>query len=44
MGFVLKKVTGSHCIFAKAETKRRVTVPLARYQIRDSPSRNGDLL
>jgi len=26
-GFVLKKVTGSHYIFANAETKRRVTVP-----------------
>lgn len=26
-GFVLKKVTGSHYIFAHAETKRRVTVP-----------------
>jgi predicted RNA binding protein YcfA (HicA-like mRNA interferase family) len=26
-GFVLKKVTGSHYIFARAETKRRVTVP-----------------
>jgi predicted RNA binding protein YcfA (HicA-like mRNA interferase family) len=26
-GFVLKKVTGSHCIFANAVTKRRVTVP-----------------
>jgi len=26
-GFKLKKVTGSHYIFAHAETKRRVTVP-----------------
>ena len=26
-GFVLKKVTGSHYIFAHADTKRRVTVP-----------------
>jgi len=26
-GFVLKKVTGSHYIFANAKTKRRVTVP-----------------
>lgn len=26
-GFVLKKVTGSHYIFAHYETKRRVTVP-----------------
>jgi len=26
-GFVLKKVTGSHYIFAHNETKRRVTVP-----------------
>ena len=26
-GFVLKKVTGSHYIFANIETKRRVTVP-----------------
>jgi predicted RNA binding protein YcfA (HicA-like mRNA interferase family) len=26
-GFVLKKVTGSHYIFANPETKRRVTVP-----------------
>jgi predicted RNA binding protein YcfA (HicA-like mRNA interferase family) len=26
-GFVLKKVTGSHYIFANAVTKRRVTVP-----------------
>ena len=26
-GFVLKKVTGSHYIFAHAETKRRFTVP-----------------
>ncbi|MCX6678646.1 MAG: type II toxin-antitoxin system HicA family toxin [Methanothrix sp.] len=26
-GFVLKKVTGSHYIFAHSETKRRVTVP-----------------
>jgi len=25
--FVLKKVTGSHYIFANAKTKRRVTVP-----------------
>lgn len=26
-GFVLKKVTGSHYIFANTETKKRVTVP-----------------
>jgi predicted RNA binding protein YcfA (HicA-like mRNA interferase family) len=26
-GFVLKRVTGSHYIFAHPETKRRVTVP-----------------
>ncbi|MGB5100656.1 MAG: type II toxin-antitoxin system HicA family toxin [Methanothrix sp.] len=26
-GFVLKKFTGSHYIFANAETKRRVTIP-----------------
>lgn len=26
-GFVLKRVTGSHHIFAHPETKRRVTVP-----------------
>ena len=26
-GFVLKRVTGSHYIFAHTETKRRVTVP-----------------
>jgi len=26
-GFILKRVTGSHYIFAHPETKRRVTVP-----------------
>ncbi|MFZ3146054.1 type II toxin-antitoxin system HicA family toxin [Methanothrix sp.] len=26
-GFVLKRITGSHYIFAHPETKRRVTVP-----------------
>jgi predicted RNA binding protein YcfA (HicA-like mRNA interferase family) len=31
-GFVLKRVTGSHYIFAHPETKRRVTVP---YRSRD---------
>jgi predicted RNA binding protein YcfA (HicA-like mRNA interferase family) len=31
-GFVLKRVTGSHYIYAHPETKRRVTVP---YHSRD---------
>lgn len=29
-GFVLKRITGSHYIFAHPETKRRVSVPYHR--------------
>jgi predicted RNA binding protein YcfA (HicA-like mRNA interferase family) len=32
-GFVLKRVTGSHYIFAHPDTKRRVTVPYHNKEI-----------